>query len=138
MVELGAGNLISIAESGRWIADPRADVRRRAVLDRDGEEVGTVEDLLIDDEEQRVRMLRVERGGFLGIGAEHFLVPVDAVASVTEDAVHIDRERTRLTDVPGYDPEVADEPAHYADVYGFWGYPAHWAPGYGYPGFPGP
>ena len=126
-------SLVRLNETTLTVADPQTDVRERAVVDAEGEEVGTVDDLLVDDAEHRVRFLRVRRGGFLGIGAEHFLVPVDAVGRVTDDAVHLDRDRSRLSDVPPYDPEVEDDPVDYAGLYGWWGYPAYWAPGYGYP-----
>lgn len=129
-------SLVRLSETGRTVSDPKTDVRGRRVLDREGEQVGTVDDLLVDQGELRVRFLRVEHGGILGIGAQHYLVPVDAVSKITEDAVHIDRERERLTDVPGYDPEVAEDPAYYGGLYGWWGYPAYWAPGYAYPIFP--
>lgn len=128
--------LQSLRETEFTVADHQSDVRGRNVVDPAGEEIGKVDDLLIDDTEKKVRMLRVEHGGFLGIGADHFLVPIDAVTAVTDDAVHIDRERSRLTDVPGYDPDVAFEPAYYDDVYGWWGYPTYWSAGYVYPGFP--
>ena len=128
--------LVALGETDLTVADPGADVRGRKVLDADGEEIGKVDDLLVDDTEAKVRMLRVKHGGILGIGAEHFLVPVDAVSSVTEDAVHIDRERSRLTDIPGYDPEMAQNAAYYDDVYGWWGYPTFWSPGYVYPDYP--
>jgi sporulation protein YlmC with PRC-barrel domain len=129
-------SLVRLSETGMTVSDPRVDVRGRKVVDRGGEQVGTVDDLLVDQGEVRVRFLRVEHGGILGIGAEHFLVPVDAVSEVTEEVVRIDRERERLTDVPGYDPEVAEDPAYYGGLYGWWGYPAYWAPGYAYPIFP--
>jgi sporulation protein YlmC with PRC-barrel domain len=129
-------SLVRLSETGMTISDRRVDVRGRKVVDRDGEEIGTVDDLLVDQGEVRVRFLRVGHGGILGIGAEHFLVPVDAISEVTEEAVRIDRERERLTDVPGYDPEVAEDPAYYGGLYGWWGYPAYWAPGYAYPLFP--
>jgi sporulation protein YlmC with PRC-barrel domain len=136
MSESTGANLVRLGDTGRTVADPAADVRGRDVVDADGEEVGRVADLLVDDEEGRVQMLRVERGGFLGIGAERFLVPVAAVSSVTEDAVRIDRERARLTDVPVYDPETEDAPAYYGDLYGWWGYAPFGGPGYMYPPFP--
>ena len=129
-------NLLKLGDSDLTISDPAADVRGRAVIDSTGEEIGKVDDLLVDDVEARVRMLSVEHGGFLGIGADHFLVPVDAVTAVTDDEVRIDRERSRLTDLPGYDPAVAYEPPYYRDVYGWWDYPSYWAAGYRYPTFP--
>lgn len=132
-----ARKLLKLGESDLTIADPEADVRGRTVIDSAGEEIGKVDDLLFDDVESRVQMLSVERGGFLGIGADHFLVPVDAVTGVTDDEVRIDRERSRLTDLPGYDPAVAaDESRHYHDVYDWWDFPGYWDPGYAYPAFP--
>ena len=128
--------LLELSETELTVSDAQADVRGRDVQDATGEKIGEVDDLLVDDEEARVRMLRVKHGGFLGIGADHFLVPVDAVASVTEDAVKIDRERSGLTDVPGYDPQLAEDPAYYGDIYGWWGYPAYWQAGYAAPTFP--
>ena len=128
--------LLELGETDLTVADPAADVRGRKVVDSAGDEVGAVDELLVDDEETKVRLLRVKHGGILGIGADHFLVPVDAVTSVTAEAVHIDRERSRLTDVPGYDPSVASAVPDYDDVYGWWGYPTFWSPGYVYPGYP--
>jgi sporulation protein YlmC with PRC-barrel domain len=78
VTEQGA-TLVNLGDTGLTVADPNADVRGRAVVDHNGEEIGKVDDLLIDDRERRVRFLRVGHGGFLGIGASHFLVPVDAV-----------------------------------------------------------
>lgn len=131
--------LLKLGDTDLTVAEPQADVRGRKVVDAEEEEIGRVDDLLVDDAETRVRMLQVKHGGFLGIGAEHFLVPVDAVTAVTEDAVHIDRDRSQLTDVPGYDPTIGTKAEYYDDVYGWWGYPAYWAPGYldsGYPHIP--
>ncbi|MGY1749102.1 PRC-barrel domain-containing protein [Modestobacter sp. SYSU DS0511] len=130
------GRLVPLSETDRTIADPAADVRARSAVDSSGEEIGTVEDLLVDDEECRVRFLQIGSGGFLGIGKDRFLVPVDAVTSVQPDQVQIDRDRARMTDVPGYDPEVTRDPAYFEDVYGWWGYGAYWGPGYLYPRFP--
>lgn len=136
MAQNTGANLVKLNDTGLTVEDRQADVRGRKVLDATGEEVGKVDDLLVDEENVKVRLLRVKHGGFLGIGAEHFLVPVDAVTTVTDDAVHVDRERARMTDVPGYDPEVVQAPTYYGDVYGWWGYPGFWGPGYIYPPYP--
>ncbi len=99
-------------------------------MDGDGEELGRVDDLLVDEDEASVRFLRVSEGGFLGLGATHYLVPVEAVVAVDRDRVHIDRRRSGMADVPGYDPELAPLPAYYGDVYGWWAVPPYWGPGY--------
>ena len=131
------GNLIKLSDSALTVAEPAEDVRGLAVVDRNGEEIGNVDDLLLDDRENRVRFLQVGHGGFLGIGEEHFLVPVDAVTRIDADHVHVDRTRSDLTDVPGYNPDLAEAPDYYPGVYGWWGYSPYWAPGYAYPAYPG-
>ncbi len=129
-------NLYRLSDTYQTVSDPEADVRGRKVVDSNGEEIGTVDDLLIDDEENKVRMLRVGEGGFLGLGKQHFLVPVDAVASIDPERVHIDRDRGRLGDVPIYDPDLAADPEYYGQLYGWWGFPPYWGAGYSYPPYP--
>jgi hypothetical protein len=53
-----------LRESTWTVADPQADVRGRTVVyrDRDGEEVGGVDDLLVDDRDGRVCLLQVGAG----------------------------------------------------------------------------
>ncbi len=128
--------LVKLGDTDLTVADPAEDVRGRAVVDRNGDEVGTVDDLLVDDRENKVRMLRVGAGGFLGIGEQHVLIPVEAVTRIDPDHVHIDRERAGLRDAPGYDPDLAYDEGYYGDVYGWWGYGPYWAPGYRYPAYP--
>lgn len=128
--------LLPLSETNQTVADPAADVRGRAVVDSNGEEIGTVDDLLIDDQENKVRFLRIGEGGFLGIGKQHFLIPVDAVAVIEDDRVQINRERGHLRDVPAYDPDLSEQPDYFAGVYGWWGYGPFWGPGYTYPPYP--
>ena len=122
--------LYPLSESDKIVEDPSADVRGRSVVDRNGEEVGRVDDLLIDDEETRVVFLRVSEGGFLGLGKTHYLVPVEAVVAVDRDRVHIDRHRSGMGEVPAYEPKLATAPEYYGNVYGWWGVPPYWGPGY--------
>ncbi len=134
-VHRGAGNLYRLSDTHQTVADRAADVRARTVVDKHQLEIGTVEDLLIDDEENKVRFLRIGSGGFLGMGKEHFLVPVDAVEAHL-DRVVITRDRERLKDAPDYDPDLAYDDTYYSDLYGWWGYGPYWAPGYVYPRYP--
>ncbi len=133
-----AGWLVRLSETNLTVADPAADVRGRRAVDNGGQEMGKVDDLLIDDQEKKVRFLRVGSGGFLGMGKEHFLVPVEAVSSVDRERVTIDRGRAQLSGVPGYDPALSYDDAYYSDVYGWWGYGPYWQPGYVYPPYPHP
>ena len=113
--------LVRLSQSGQTVADQRSDVRGRHVVDVNGEDLGHVDDLLLDEHAYKVRFLWVTTGGFLGVGATHVLVPVEEVEHVDDDTVRVCRERERLGDAPGYDPALADDPAYYARVYGWWG-----------------
>jgi sporulation protein YlmC with PRC-barrel domain len=127
--------LVKLSDTNLTLANRAEDIRGRDVLDTAGEEIGKVDDLLIDELEKKVRFLQVSSGGFLGLGATKFLIPVDAIMRMTEDAVYISQARERLTGAPRYDPSLVDE-RYLSDVYGYYGYSPYWGPDYRYPGYP--
>ena len=127
--------LMKLSDSALTVANPDEDIRGRKVVDRAGEEVGTVDDLMIDDRDRKVRFLRVASGGFLGLGETKFMIPVDAITRITDDVVWIDQTRERLAGAPPYDPELADN-AYWQALYGYYGYSPYWSDGYVNPGFP--
>lgn len=128
-------NLVPLSQTDQTIANPDLDVRGRDVITTDEEKVGTVEEILIDQEQLHARFLRVSSGGFLDIGQDHFLVPVDVITGTDTGRVRIDRDRAAQTDVPAYDPDLVPEPAYYRNLYLRWGAPPYWGPGYVYPGY---
>src|SRR5688572_10674912 len=101
--------LVKLRDTNLTLADRAEDIRGRDVFDTAGEEVGEVDDLFVDEQEQKVRFLQVASGGFLGLGATKFLIPVDAITRMTEDAVYISQARERLAGAPRYDPSLVDE-----------------------------
>jgi sporulation protein YlmC with PRC-barrel domain len=115
-----------LGDTDQTVADPDVDVRGRTVVDRDGQQLGRIDDLLIDDQAKQVLFLRVAEGGFLGFGASHYLVPVEAVVEIHPDHVVIEQRRDTMGDIPVYDPELAPQPAYYGNVYGWWGVPPYW------------
>lgn len=115
--------------------DSDEDIRGRKVVDAAGNEVGTIEHLLIDDEQRKVRFLQVESGGFLGFGKTKVLLPVEAIAEIAPDVVHVNQTRDHIAGAPGYDPELVDDD-YYSQVYSHYGYGPYWAPGYAYPTYP--
>ena len=126
--------LVDLDDTDLAVASPVDDVRGLTVVDRDGEDVGEVDGLLIDEDERRVRFLRVGSGGFLGIGQEKRLIPVDAVTEVG-DRVQVDTTREHIAGSPAYDPEII-ELKSFDEYYGYYGVAPFWAPGYVYPAYP--
>lgn len=126
--------LVRLGDAGLTVP-PEEDIRGLGVLDREGEDIGTVDELLVDEGEHRVRFLEVGSGGFLGIGEEKRLIPVDAVTKV-DDRVHVDTTRTLVAGSPAYDPDVARAAPSdfYTGLYGYYGVAPFWGPGYLGPG----
>ena len=131
--------LLRLSDTNLTVSNAAEDVRGRKVFDKGGQQIGHVDDLLIDDTEKHVRFLLVGSGGFLGMGERKFLIPVDAVMHVTNDSVQIDRTRDHVSGGPPYDPKIGEDHTpedHYAAVYGYYGFMPFWGIGYTYPSFP--
>lgn len=130
------GTLVKLSEIDETIAGRDDDIRGRTVKDVDGEDLGTVKDLLVDEAEKRVRFLEVASGGFLGIGQDTSLIPVDAISAITDDEVKIAQSRETVAGAPAYDPDLVREPDVYSGYLGYYGYGSWWTAGYQYPAFP--
>ena len=128
--------LIKLSDTDLTLGNPADDIRGRKVLDSAGEEIGHIDDLIIDTREKKVRFLRLTAGGFLGMGAQKFLIPADAITRVEKSTVHISRTREHVAASPVYDPEVLFDENRALNVYGYWGYSPFWASGYVSPNWP--
>jgi sporulation protein YlmC with PRC-barrel domain len=129
------GKLVKLGDTDQTVARGDEDIRGRKVKDKNGEDLGEVDDLLVDVRENRVRFLEVASGGLLGLGATKSFIPVDAITDIAED-VHIDQTREHVAGAPVYDPDLVDDRSFYEDVYGYYGYPPFWGAGYVYPRYP--
>jgi sporulation protein YlmC with PRC-barrel domain len=109
--------LYTLGDRGQTIDGLANDVRGRHVKDKNGEGIGKVADLLVDDLENKVRFLLVEHGGF---------------TKITENDVYVDQSRERVAAAPAYTPELVDDRPYHASIYSYYGY-APWGVGDGYP-----
>lgn len=125
--------MTKLSDSGHTITPAADDIRGRTVKDKDGEDLGRVHDLLIDDEEHRVRFLVVEHGGFLGLGETKSFIPVDDITKITDEVVSINHTREHVAAAPAYDPDLVNDRGYHGSVYGHYGYTPYWRSGYRYP-----
>ncbi|MET3808463.1 sporulation protein YlmC with PRC-barrel domain [Nakamurella sp. UYEF19] len=128
--------LIALGTQGQTVADPVEDIRGRKVQDKDGTDIGKVTDLMIDTQQRKVRFLKVEHGGFLGLGAKESFIPVDAISAVAADVVTVDQSGEHVAAAPDYDPDLQNERGYYGNLSGYYGYQPYWGMGYTYPGYP--
>lgn len=122
--------LVLLSDSGLTVATEGQDIRGRDVKDSAGEDLGKVDDLLIDGTTNTVRFLVVASGGFLGLGEQKSFIPVDALTAITDDDVTIGQTREHVAGAPAYDPALINDRDYGAGVFSYWGYDPYWAPGY--------
>lgn len=83
------------------------------VQNPDGDDLGTIDDLVFDRESGQIRYAILSFGGFLGIGDKLFAVPWSAFfISPMEQKLIINVKRETLKNAPGFDrdhwPNMAD------------------------------
>ncbi len=118
--------LSRLRDNAKTVSSSDEDIRGRMVKDKDGQDLGKIEGLMIDDVEHRVRFMEVATGGFLGLGERKSFIPVETITRITPDEVHIDRTRAHVAGAPSYDPAVATEDAGYLfSLYPYYGYGAN-------------
>jgi sporulation protein YlmC with PRC-barrel domain len=126
--------LVRLSDAKPLLPEPLWHLQNRKVLDANREGIGRVDDLLVDVDSMKVRFLQVTSGGFLGLHEMKYLVPVDAIMSLSEDSILVNQTLQHVVDVPDYDPAVGEE-NYYEDIYGYYGYVPFWGTGYVEPDF---
>jgi sporulation protein YlmC with PRC-barrel domain len=102
------------------------------VKNPEGEDLGKIEEIMIDVQNGRVAYAVLSFGGFLGIGNKLFAVPWSAMTLDTEDeAFVLDVDKDTLEDAPGFDkdnwPEtVQDDHTWLLTVYEFYHREPYW------------
>jgi hypothetical protein len=119
-------DLDRLSRSGLTVADLENlddDLSGRKVYDRTGEEVGTVEDVLVDTVQLHAPFVLVSWGGVLGIGTQQRLIPLEAIDRVTPEGVNLTGDKELVTEGPAYRGDLSGRDAedHYAQVYGAYG-----------------
>jgi sporulation protein YlmC with PRC-barrel domain len=118
-------NLIKLSDSENLrLREPLKNISGLDVYDSNGEEIGSVEDLFVDQEAQFPRFLDVGAGGFLGIGKKHFLVPFEEVSRHVgeEERVIVRQDRDKVLGSPDFDPDEMPEVDLQRAVYAYYGY----------------
>jgi len=115
--------LSKLRDVGQTVANTVDDIRGRMVKDKNGQELGKIDGLMIDDVERKVRFIEVASGGFLGFGGSKSFIPVEAITRITEDDVYISHTREHLADAPPYDPDLVEAHSDYfSGLYPYYGY----------------
>jgi sporulation protein YlmC with PRC-barrel domain len=101
-----------------------------AVKNNAGEDLGKIEELMIDLETGRVGYCVLSFGGFLGMGTKLFAVPYSALRVDTDEkCFFLNVPKDRLKDAPGFDkdnwPDMTDR-TWAMGIYGFYNVTPYW------------
>lgn len=80
-----------------------SELKGANVYNPQGENLGTIKDLMIDTVTGRVNYAVLSFGGFLGLGDKYFAVPVQALTIDIKDNIILDVDKERLKNAPGFD-----------------------------------
>jgi sporulation protein YlmC with PRC-barrel domain len=81
------------------------------VRNADGEDLGKIEEILVDVASGRVAYALIASGGVMGIGEKLYAVPWDAFTGAHDGEVLIDADRSRLERAARFDPIRWHDPA---------------------------
>jgi len=100
------------------------------VVNAEREDLGTIEDLVVDIRDNRLAYAILSFGGFLGMGDRHFAIPWEALAfDISQKTAVLDIDKDRLKNAPGFDrdkwPDMADA-AWGAQVHRHYGLEPYW------------
>jgi len=100
------------------------------VVNRQGENLGKIEDLMIDPEQGRVGYAVLSFGGFMGMGDKLFAVPMQALKLSRADKWFVlDVDKERLKNAPGFDknnwPDISDR-SFGTTVYSYYNTKPYW------------
>jgi sporulation protein YlmC with PRC-barrel domain len=100
------------------------------VVNRQGEKLGRIDDIMIDVPSGRVAYVVMSSGGLLGIGEKLFAIPFNALTLDTDNHCFVlDAPKERVLQAPGFDkehwPQMAD-PTWARQVHGYYGTRPYW------------
>ena len=102
-----------------------------SVVNRQEEDLGKIEHLMIDLENGRVAYAVLSFGGFLGIGDKLFAIPWDSLkVDTAQKRFVLDVDKEKLEIAPGFDkanwPDMADR-TWGTDVYRYYNAKPYWS-----------
>jgi len=115
---------------GSVVARAVKEIVDKKVYNFDGEEVGQIQELVIDLNDGRVTYAIMSFGGFLGIGDKLFAVPwVSLRHDMAQDHFVMKANKDLLKNAPGFDrgnwPDLSD-PTRRNQIYKYYGGEPYW------------
>jgi sporulation protein YlmC with PRC-barrel domain len=117
MAQGEGSNLVKLDDFEGELDEHWQEIRGRKVIDKNGDEVGTVEELYIWEGPSTVHLITVS-------GDERsFLIPVHTVTNVDEEAVALEVGKEKVMDSPEFDSDDVPGSETRRAAFDYYGYP---------------
>lgn len=109
--------LVRLEDFQGELEEPWQDVQGLKVFDKNGDEIGSVEDLYVYADAEAAHLLKVT-------GDEgSILIPVDAVTNASEEGVKVEQDKDVIMGSPGFDSDEVPDSETSRAAYEHFGYP---------------
>lgn len=97
------------------------------VKNLEGQDIGEIQDLMIDVENGSIIYAVLSFGGFLGMGDKYFAIPMEALMfdPAREEEITLDIDKEVLQDAPGFDKNdwpLQPNMDYVQSIYDYYGY----------------
>jgi len=120
----------TVAEMERRNIIRASDIEDARVRNPQGEDLGSIKDIMIDTSAGCIAYAALSFGGFMGLGDKLFAIPWEALRyNAADETFVLDISKERLENAPGFDkdnwPTTADR-EWLTGVYSHYGYTPYW------------
>ncbi|MFL5992696.1 MAG: PRC-barrel domain-containing protein [Rubrobacteraceae bacterium] len=115
--EEGGSEIVRFDDFEGELEEDWQNARGSKVLDKNGEEVGTVEELYVWEGPSTVHLIEVD-------GEErNFLIPSHAVTNVDDDGVKLELGKVKIMESPEFESDDVTDPETRRAAFAYYGYP---------------
>lgn len=116
MAEGNGESLVRVDDFDGELDEEWQEAKGGKVFDKNGDEVGTVEDLYVWEGAEAVHLIKAEVDG------HHVLIPTDAVTSTTEEGIEVEQVKEVILESPEHDSDDVPDPETTRAAYDHYGY----------------
>jgi hypothetical protein len=118
------------AAKGAFTIVVKKSILGAKVVNAQREDLGTIEDIVLDARNNRLAYAILSFGGFLGLGDRHFAIPWEASSfDLSQKVAVLDINKDRLSNAPGFEkenwPDMAN-PNRGSQIYRHYGCEPYW------------
>lgn len=116
MAEENGGGLVRLDDFDGELDEEWQEARGGKVFDKNGEEIGTVEEIYVWAQAEAAHLIKADVDG------QHVLIPTDAVTTVSDEGVEVEEAKEIILQSPEHDSDEVPDSDTVRAAYAHYGY----------------